>query len=649
MPGSSEKRCGAPHTFFFASARLSRLRAAALLPFACLALATGCLGGRGLPPPLSSEPTTAEGEDQARALYERGVTEAADRRYESAFAAFDSVVEGFPGSRWSGISLRERGLASYRLGRDGGAAADLQRFLERASGFETTDTAIVLASALERTGNAEGAFAALVRYLPESDDRAPGARAVAEAAARVLPAGAAPRLARDLPRRGFLEPLYRRAADELGDTDPARAEQLQRLAQRIAGPGPGRGRVIVEEPGRGGTAAVVGAILPEAGRFAAVGREIADGVRLALEELAREEQGPALALEVVPEEEAGTGAAVERLAEHDVHVVIGPLASDAAVAAAAAARDRAMLLITPTATDSTLLRMGGGVVALNATRGDLGEALGEFAALRLGLLRVAVIGSDDDYGRANARTFRRAFEERGGVVVLEHYATAGEANFGAPLRMAGHEGATALFLPLRSGDQVLTILSQMEYYSGGTFRLLGTEVWRDGSFLGRAGAFAEGAYFADTFSPDTRVTRYVEFRRVYEERYGRPPPSNFPAWGYDAAVLALRYLTGKGAGADALYVGAAATYRIRDGRVARMPVVSRVEAGSPALVWTPEQGASDVTPEQGAPEVTPRRGPSDVTPRQGGPGATPPPQQAPSSGTGRGPEGAVQAPAAPEG
>ncbi len=626
MPGIRKKGCGACHTFFFASfgpsprarAGAARVRALLLTVAAALALA-GCLGG-GLPPPLASEPPTPAGEDAARALYNRGVAATGERRWEPSYAAFDSVVQLYPGSRYAGISLRERGIAAYRLGRDPQAAADLQRFLERAPDYETTDTATVLASALQRSRNPEGALTSLVRYLPERDADAPGARAVAEAAVRDLAPGTAPRLAQQLPQHPFLGPLYRRAADELRATDPARAALLQQAADRLGRTETVRDRAAVEEPGRKGTAAVLGAILPQSGRLAPVGQEIADGARLALDEVARESGGPALALEVVPEEEAGTGGAVARLAEHGVRVVIGPLGSEAALASAAAARDREMLLVSPTATDSTLLRLGPGVVALNATRGDLGQAMGQFAASDLGLLRVAILGSDDDFGHAHARAFRRAFEERGGVVVLERYASSGETTFGEPLRRARREGAEALFLPTRSTDQVLTVISQMEYYSGGRFRLLGTELWRDASFLERAGAFVEGAYFVDTFSSDPRATRYADFRAAYLARYGRTLPSNFPAWGYDATMLALRYLTGPGGGEpEAIYKGAAATYLIRDGRVARVPLISRIDGGRPALVsvaGAPQSAPPRVDLEENGRETPPASAPA---PRPGDP------------------------------
>ena len=166
----------------------------------------------------------------------------------------------------------------------------------------------------------------------------------------------------------------------------------------------------------------------------------------------------------------------------------------------------------------------------------------------------------------------------------------GHTSFGAALRASRLRGAEALFLPTRSDAHVLTVISQMSYYSGGGFRLLGTAVMRDDGFLRRAGSFAEGATFADTFAPDARVTRYWDFRSAYYKRYGRSPTTNFPAWGYDAAMLALRYLTGSSADEVATYRGAAATYRVSEGSVRKVPVVSRIEAGAPVLEWIDDAG-----------------------------------------------------------
>ncbi|MBA2563799.1 MAG: ABC transporter substrate-binding protein [Gemmatimonadetes bacterium] len=571
---------------------------------AALLALLGCFGTGGFPPPLSGERPGAEGERAARALYERGVDAVGDRRYEAAYVAFDSVVSLYPGSNTSTVSLRERGLAAYRLGRHARAVEDLRRLLDEAPGYETTDTAIVLASAYQRSRDPEAALRTLARRLSERDASAQGARIVAEAAVRDLAPGSASLLAETFPERPFLLSLYARAADETRLEDPARAAAFTRIAERLGGRGAATrpAREPRDKPAAGGGKAI-GAILPRTGRLAGVAQDIEDGIRLALEEI-EASGGPAFRLDVLPEGGVAAAQSVAELAGRGVDVVIGPLESEAAVNAAGAALNRGVLLVTPTATDSTLLRSGAGVVAPNAAGGEAGEAMGLFAARNLRLLRVAILGSDDERGRVDARAFRRAFEAEGGRVVQERFFSRGATNFGAALRLSRREGAQALFLPTRSADQVLTVLSQIEYYSGGSFRLLGTEVWRDAGFLQRAGGFAEGAWFVDTFSPDPAVTRHWDFRNAYFRRYGRSLASNFPAWGYDAAMLALRHLprrsgrpdderpgraaTSGGRAAtesatETTYVGAGATYRIRGATVSKVPVISRIASGSPVL------------------------------------------------------------------
>jgi branched-chain amino acid transport system substrate-binding protein len=595
MIGPRRTRCGARHTFFCAvraGRAPSAAGAAALATAAALALAA-CLGAARFPPPLESGEADPESEREALELHERGLDAAAERRDDAAWAAFDSVVRLHPAARPSTASLRERGLAAYRLGRHAEAAADLREILARAPDYERVETAVVLASALQRGGHPADALRALARNLPAEGGIPEGARLVAGAAVRGLAEGEAPRLAAELPERPYLAPLLRRAAEELRATDPARAAELARAADRMDGgvePPP-----AAAPPERAPSAGGVAAILPAAGALAGVARDIEDGVRLALAELASPGAQPAL--EVLPESgPQATSAALAALADRGVRVVIGPLESEDALVAARVALEKGVLLVTPTATDPALRRLGPGVVAPNATEGELGEAMGRYAGRELGLLRAAIIGADDEYGRAQAAGFRRAFAGEGGAVVLEQLFSRGATNFGAALRLARRNGAQALFLPTRSADQVLTVLSQTGYYAGGGFRMLGTEVWRDERFLRRAGSFAEGGLFADTFSPEATVSRWWEFRTRYFDRYGRSVPNLFPAWGYDAAVLALRHLLpgSAAAGADAApgtpvpartVVGAAATYRIEGGIVRKVPVVSQVRAGGVELRW----------------------------------------------------------------
>jgi hypothetical protein len=48
--------------------------------------------------------------------------------------------------------------------------------------------------------------------------------------------------------------------------------------------------------------------------------------------------------------------------------------------------------------------------------------------------------------------------------------------------------------------------------------------------------------------------------------------------------LALRYLSRSGAGIEeTMYLGATATYSVRQGSVRKVPVISRIEGGTPLL------------------------------------------------------------------
>jgi ABC-type branched-subunit amino acid transport system substrate-binding protein len=148
-----------------------------------------------------------------------------------------------------------------------------------------------------------------------------------------------------------------------------------------------------------------------------------------------------------------------------------------------------------------------------------------------------------------------------------------------------------VFIATKSPQEALRVLNQLAFYELHGLMPLGTDAWNDEQFYEQGRGFARG-YFADTFSRDTLVTRWEEFTARYSARFGEEPTNLIPAWGYDAARIAIE-IFGDASGAAGsrsagVYRGASGLFRMTpQGALRRAVVVHRVERGQPpkAIDW----------------------------------------------------------------
>jgi branched-chain amino acid transport system substrate-binding protein len=330
--------------------------------------------------------------------------------------------------------------------------------------------------------------------------------------------------------------------------------------------------------------------MPGEGRFAEVGEAIRRGVALSLDEINR---GRSIPYELVTRETVtdadSTVAMVRALARGDgVQAILGPVTSEFALPAGEAAREEGVTLISPTATDARMLDIGPNVLTVNALDGAIGHTIGTYAASNLGRRRFAILAVDNAYGRIQADAFAQAVQASGaGIVARQTYEPA-TTEFTDLLGEIVRSGADALFIATKSPTEALRILNQVAFFELGGLMPLGTDAWNDESFYRQGRGFVRG-YFADTFSRDPRVTRWQAFADAYAARYGEAPSNLIPAWGYDAAHLAVRHSTppaSAGATTAGLqpYRGASALFRFAPQGVRRAVVVHQIQGGEAVAV-----------------------------------------------------------------
>ncbi len=577
--------------------RSSIPRIARVGPVAGLLIALAC-AARVVLPTLSDRPISRADGMAAEAAYEQGLALVQAGAHPAALAEFTRVVEQYPSSQYSGMALYWQGRTLYQMGNDSAAALSLQRYVGLSPQVPEREHAIlILANSLYGLARYDAALSAGLEIERSSPARLSEFLDLSRDLVDHLPRSTIENAARAEPARNWLSPVYLQAA-RWAHAD-GEAERARALAERVISFSELPPVLLAEArtlAGTGGAAARprLGFLAPSESRFADVSKEIRRGIELALADLNR---GRALPYEVVsrsiPNEPDSTLNVIRELSRGErVQAILGPLTSELAHTAGEAAIEEGVVLVSPTATDARLLEIGDRVYTVNALDGAIGHTIGTYAVQGLKRKRFAILAVDNVYGEVQANAFAQAVQNGGARVVYRHVYEPTSTQFTDRLGEIVRAGADAVFIATQSPTEALRILNQIAFFELGGLMPLGTDAWNDEEFYRQGQRFVRG-YFADTFSRDPRVTRWETFAADYATRYGAEPVNLIPAWGYDAARLALEWMSGSqrtapssavGTPSDRAYRGASALFRFGSQGPRRAVVVHRIEGGQPVAV-----------------------------------------------------------------
>ncbi len=451
----------------------------------------------------------------------------------------------------------------------------------------------------------------------------------------------------------------------LAQPDAERLVQLQtRLAQKpsasalslleSAQPGEGAPRDPFVATAR--LDVTLGVALPLSGSAAGFGEEALEGVLLAagaFDDAAAGRAGPRIAIRDTRGTPADAAAAVRSLAaEPGLLAIVGPLLPEESEAAAAAAQEAGVPLISLSRREG--LGRGRPLVLRAGTSPRLeAELLAEYAIRTAGLRRFAILYPDDAFGLALRAAFWSAVEARGGVVVAVAHYPVGATDFAAPIRrMIGYEllppgalGALAerekllkrakrlpyaeaeelraeakkitgpegeplppyvdfdaLFIP--DAHQTAGLIApHLAFHEVQGVRLLGPSTWNHPGFAKLGGRHVEGAVFPGAYSPAVSAPNVVTFAEHFQSSFG-VAPSSLAAEAFDAANLALAAAADGADERDEVLseiadeprrVGVSGVLQLGpDGEVARRPHLLGISGGQ--VVCIDEVGAAAFAP-----------------------------------------------------
>ncbi len=225
-------------------------------------------------------------------------------------------------------------------------------------------------------------------------------------------------------------------------------------------------------------------------------------------------------------------AGARRLIQQQVVAIVGPNRSRDAIAAARAAQNARVPMISPNSTHPETTAGLRYSFRMTCTDAFQGQALGRFAAETLGATSAAVLYDvASAYNQSLATVFRQAFEGAGGkVVAFENYTT-DESTFEEQLGRIRDLQPQVLLLP--NYQEEIPVQALQARALGVEAILLGGDSWALMPFAELPQL--EGAFFGLHWHPAQTETNPLarDFAILFREAYGHDP-TDLAALIYDA-------------------------------------------------------------------------------------------------------------------
>ena len=293
----------------------------------------------------------------------------------------------------------------------------------------------------------------------------------------------------------------------------------------------------------------IGALQALSGALASQGLEHLQSTELAVDARGGELLGHPIQLQSedsLCSGEGGTTATLKITADPQTVGIIGPTCSGAAASAMKLASEAGLVMISGSSTAPSLTRLGGepgpdwrpGFFRTAQNDALVGRAAATFAFEILGVTKAATIHDGDPYTRGLTDTFRQAFNELGGQVVLDAAVNKGDTDMRPVLNAVAASGAELLFFPVfrPEGDYIVLQATEVEGLENVT--LMSAEGLYFDAFIEDVGEAGLGMYFNAPIPPEGPA--YDAFISRYETKYDQPPTGTpYTAHVYDAASVLL--------------------------------------------------------------------------------------------------------------
>ncbi len=287
----------------------------------------------------------------------------------------------------------------------------------------------------------------------------------------------------------------------------------------------------------------IGLIAPQTGGFSQNGRDMINGLLLALREAGNKASGREI--RVFIEDDQGTPAQsltkARKLVELDkADVLVGPLTSNSGYALRDYLDQNQVPAVYPivSADDLTQRKRTPWIVRTGWSGSQPNHPFGEYAARTLHYKRIAAIAFDFSAGWEYVGGFQDTFEQNGGRVVARLWPPTGTPDFSPYLSRLPRD-VDAVYAGFSGADALRFLQQYRDFGLMGRIPLIGSGNFTDEHVLFQEGELAQGIVTALHYSAALDTPANREFVRLYTRAYSRVP-SYYSEGAYTATQFILR-------------------------------------------------------------------------------------------------------------
>ncbi|QBQ98895.1 branched-chain amino acid ABC transporter substrate-binding protein [Paraburkholderia pallida] len=289
----------------------------------------------------------------------------------------------------------------------------------------------------------------------------------------------------------------------------------------------------------------IGVASPLTGGGAAYGKDIENGVRMAVDEANATHPtigGKAVKFVVDSQDDQSdprvSVQVAQRLADDHVAVVVGHFNSGTTLPASQIYAKAGIPMITPSATNPAITQAGFGTVyRVIATDSQNAGNAGAYAATVSKAKRIAIIDDRTAFGQGEADEFAKAVKANGGTIVDREFTNDKAVDFSAQLTaIKGHNPDLVFFGGLDT--QAAMLVKRMRQLGIKAQFLAGGGV-KDANFIKIAGDAANGSAVWEYGQPLSALPKGKDFEVKFKQKYGVDMLAYAP-FAYDAAWVAIK-------------------------------------------------------------------------------------------------------------
>ncbi len=288
----------------------------------------------------------------------------------------------------------------------------------------------------------------------------------------------------------------------------------------------------------------VGFAAPLTGANAGYGKDLQNGVQLALDEAnAKKIQiGGKTANFVIQAEDdqadprIGVQAA-QKLVDGGVAVVVGHFNSGTTIPASQVYQTAGIPVIDPAATNPTITQRGfDNVFTVISSDAQNAGTAGTYAVTVTKAKKISIIDDRTAFGQGEADEFEKAVKAAGGTIVARQYSDNQTVDFSAQLTALKGVGTDLIFFG--GLDRQAAAVAKRMRQLGINAQFVGGGGVMDADFLKLAGEASDGAMAWEYGSPLEKLPQGKAFAEKFQKHFGVAILSYAP-FGYDAAWAAI--------------------------------------------------------------------------------------------------------------